>query len=122
MHTVVVSLIGVCNGRGVVRRSVKGAQERDLAAEYRSQAKQRAFEYAYVSSVLESIAAGYDRVATWWDDEAEIEKRRGVRASVTRRGAFQIWGDRKSSRQIMRGWQKHRAAPRPESVQITHQL
>ncbi|MCY4588807.1 MAG: helix-turn-helix domain-containing protein [Bryobacterales bacterium] len=69
--------IGVCNGRGVVHRSVKGgAQERDLAATYRSQAKQRAFEYPYVSSVIESIAAAYDREAKWWDDEAEIEKRR----------------------------------------------
>ena len=72
--------IGVCNGRGVVHRTVKGgAQERDLAGKYRSQAgKQRALGYYYVSSVIESIAEVYDREAKWWDDEAEIKQKRGV--------------------------------------------
>ena len=70
--------IGVQNARGAQWRGKGGAQERDLAAEYRSQAKKRAFEYHYVSSVLESIAADYDSEAKWWDDEAEIEKRRAV--------------------------------------------
>ena len=70
--------IGVQNARGVQLRGKGGAQERDLAAEYRSQAKQHAFEYHYVSRVFESIADDYDRVAKWWDDEEEIEKRREV--------------------------------------------
>ena len=70
--------IGVQNARGVQWRGKGGTQERDLAAEYRNQAKQRAFEYPYVSGVLESIADDYDRVAKWWDDEEEIEKRREV--------------------------------------------
>lgn len=70
--------IGVQNARGAQWRGKGGAQERDLAAEYRSQAKHHAFEYHYVSSVFESIADDYDRVAKWWDDEEEIEKRREV--------------------------------------------
>ena len=70
--------IGVQNGRGVQLRGKGGAQERDLATEYRDRAKQRAFDYPYVSGVLESIAVDYDRMAEWWDAEAEIENRRGV--------------------------------------------
>ena len=71
--------IGVQNGRGVQWRGKGGAQERDLAGKYRSQAgKQRALGYYYVSSVIESIAEVYDREAKWWDDEAEIEQKRGV--------------------------------------------
>ena len=70
--------IGVQNGRGVQWRGKGGAQERDLAAEYRGRTKQRAFDYPYVSGVLENIAADYNREAEWWDAETEIEKRRGV--------------------------------------------
>ena len=55
--------IGVFNGRGVVSRGMDegGAQERELAAKYRGWAQQRAFDYPYVSSILERIAAGYDQ-------------------------------------------------------------
>ena len=70
--------IGVKNGQGVQLRGKGGTQERDLATEYRDRAKQRAFDYPYVSGVLESIAVDYDRMAEWWDTEAEIENRRGV--------------------------------------------
>ena len=70
--------IGVQNGQGVQLRGKGGEQERDLAAEYRGLAKQRAVDYPYVSGVLESIAVDYERVAKWWDDEAETEKRLGV--------------------------------------------
>ena len=69
--------IGVYNGRGVVVRGVEhnGAQERDLAAKYRDWAKLRAFEYPYVSSILESIATGYDRDAKQEDNQRKIRKR-----------------------------------------------
>ena len=69
--------IGVLNGRGVTTRAIGegGAQERELAAKYRHLAKQRAFDYPYVSSILESIAAGYDRQATWEDDRAKVDQR-----------------------------------------------
>ena len=71
--------IGVQNGRDMQWRGKGGAQERDLAGKYRSQAgKQRALGYYYVSSVIESIAEVYAREAKWWDDEAEIKQKRGV--------------------------------------------
>ena len=70
--------IGVQNRSGSQVHGKGGAQERDLAAEYRSRAKQRAFDYPYVSGVLESIAVDCDGMAKWWDDKAEIEKRRGT--------------------------------------------
>ena len=69
--------IGVRNGRGATWRAIGegGAQERVLAEKYRRWAEQRAFDYPYVSSILESIASGYDRHATREDDEVKVEKR-----------------------------------------------
>ena len=67
--------IGIYNGRGAHYREEGGTQERELAAQYRGWAKLRAFDYPYVSNVLESIAGGYDREAQRWDTEAKIEKR-----------------------------------------------
>ena len=71
--------IGVHNGRGVTSRAIGegGAQERELATKYRRWAEQRAFDYPYVGSILESIAADYDRQATREDDEAKVEMRLG---------------------------------------------
>ncbi len=67
--------VGVYNGRGVHWREEGGAQERNLAAKYRGLAQQCAFDYPYVSGVLESIAGNYDREAEWHDAEMTIEKR-----------------------------------------------
>ena len=69
--------IGAFNGLGVVSRGIDegGTQERNLAAKYRGWAQQRAFDYPYVSSVLERIAADYDQEATWEDTEVAIRKR-----------------------------------------------
>ena len=67
--------IGVHNGRGAHWRDEGGTQERDLAAKYRHLAQQRAFDYPYVSSVLESIALDYEQEAEWHDGEATIGKR-----------------------------------------------
>ena len=67
--------IGVHNSRGMHVREEGGDQERELAAKYRGWAKLRAFDYPYVSSVLESIAAGYDREAGWQDNRTKVEKR-----------------------------------------------
>ena len=71
--------VGVFNGRGVYSRGIYegGAQERELAAKYRNWAKQRAFNYPYVSSVLEGIAANYDQEAKREDTEVEIRRRLG---------------------------------------------
>ena len=69
--------IGVLNGRGVTTRAIGegGVQERELATKYRRWAEQRAFDYPYVSSILESIASYYDRQATWEDDRAKVDQR-----------------------------------------------
>lgn len=72
--------IGVYNGRGVVMRELDegGAQERKLAAKYRGWAELRASDHPYVSGLLESIAASYDREAKWEDNQRKIEKRRSA--------------------------------------------
>ena len=69
--------IGVYNGRGIVSRAMGegGDQERELAAKYRDWARLRAFEYPYVSSILESIAAGYDCHGKREDNKTEVRKR-----------------------------------------------
>ena len=72
--------VGVYNSRGVPPRGMDegGDQERELAAKYRGWAKLRAFDYPYVSRVLESIATSYDRYAEREDNESLIEKRLGI--------------------------------------------
>ena len=69
--------IGVLNGRGGSSRRIDegGVQERKLAAKYRGWAKQRAFDYPYVSGVLENIATDYDQQAETWDTKVKIDKR-----------------------------------------------
>ena len=69
--------IGIHNGRGVVSRAIGegGEQERELAEKYRSWARQRSPHYPYVGSILEGIAADYDRQGLWQDDKAEIHLR-----------------------------------------------
>lgn len=67
--------IGVHNSRGAVWRGEGGAQERELAAKYRAWAKALAFEYPYVSRVVEGIAGSYDRDAAWHDSNANVRKR-----------------------------------------------
>ena len=69
--------IGVYNGRGVHSRRIGegGAQERELAAQYRNWARLRAFDYPYVSNVLESIAVDYEREARQYDNETKLQKR-----------------------------------------------
>ena len=70
--------IGIHDGRGVVTRAIGegGGQERDLAEEYRSWARQRSPRYPYVGSILEDIAGDYDRQGLRQDDKAKIDLRR----------------------------------------------
>jgi len=68
-------LIGVHNSRGAHWRGEGGAQERELAEKYRGWSQKLAFEYPYVASVLEEIAASYDREAESHDSEAKVSKR-----------------------------------------------
>ena len=66
---------GVHNARGAYYRGEGGAQERELASKYRGWAQRLAFDYPYMSSVLEAIAASYDREAEWHDSDAKVRKR-----------------------------------------------
>ena len=52
-----------------------GDQERELAAKYRSWAELLDFEFPYVSSVLERVAAGYDDDARREDSHADVRRR-----------------------------------------------
>jgi hypothetical protein len=67
--------IGVYNSRGVHARAEGGADERGLAAKYRTWSRQLAFEYPYVSNLVEQIATKYDREAAWEDSEAAVRRR-----------------------------------------------
>jgi hypothetical protein len=64
--------VAVRNARGAHWRGEGGAQERELAGNYRRLAQQTAFGYPYVGSVLESIAVSYDRETEWQDSEATV--------------------------------------------------
>ena len=72
-------IVGIRNGRGVTTREVGegGAQERELAAKYRDWARQRSLDFPYVGSILEDIAAHYDREALRHDNDAEVGQRLG---------------------------------------------
>ena len=67
--------IGKRNSRGATWRAKGGAQERELAAKYRNWSERRAIDYPFVGSVLEGIAADYDRDAAWEDDRAKVRAR-----------------------------------------------
>ena len=68
---------GVRIGRGWISRAIGegGAQERVLAAKYRTWAAKRAIDYPYIGSVLENIATDYDREGRRHDDEADVDQR-----------------------------------------------
>ena len=70
-------IIGIRNARGVVSRAIGegGEQERELAEKYRGWSKWRSSNHPYVGSILENIAASYDRQAVRQDDKAEVEQR-----------------------------------------------
>ena len=69
--------IGLHNARGIFSRAIDegGMQERELAERYRGWARRRSSNYPYVGSILEGIAASYDRQALGQDEEAEIRRR-----------------------------------------------
>ena len=69
--------MGIYNARGVHSRGLDegGEQERKLSAKYRGWARQLAFDYPYVASILERIATRYDREAEREDSEVRARKR-----------------------------------------------
>ena len=70
-------ITGTCNARGIVTRQIGegGDQERALAAKYRGQAQQIAYEYPHVGGILERIADGYDHDAGQQDTNADLQRR-----------------------------------------------
>ena len=69
--------VGVRNSRGATLRGEGGEQERKLAEKYRNWSRQLAFEYPYVSNLVEEIALSYDHDAKRWDTEESIRKHIG---------------------------------------------
>lgn len=68
--------VGVLNSRGTVTAAAEGGgKERELAARYRAWAEPLAFEFPFVSQVLERVATSYDQQATHWDSEAARRQR-----------------------------------------------
>ena len=67
--------VGVYNSRGAHYRGEGGGQERALAQTYRSWSRALAFQYAYVSNLLEGIAQRYDREAEMEDSDAAVRRR-----------------------------------------------
>ena len=67
--------VGVYNSRGAHFRGEGGGEERALAQTYRNWSRALAFQYPYVSNVLEGIAQGYDRDAEMEDSEAAVRRR-----------------------------------------------
>ena len=63
------------NSRGVVWRGEGGNQERELAARYRSIAQSLAYTFPFVSTMIEGIAASYEREAQWEDTDAQVRSR-----------------------------------------------
>ena len=67
--------VAVYNSRGAHFRSEGGADERALASKYRTWSRQLAFEYPYVASLVEQIAARYDHEADREDSDAAVRRR-----------------------------------------------
>jgi hypothetical protein len=67
--------IGVKNSRGAVWRGSGGDQERVLAGKYRNWSRQLAFDYPFVSQLLEATASSYDSEAHVYDSEEAVSRR-----------------------------------------------
>ena len=70
-------LVGIRNARGETVRGGGGAQERELAEQYRSWSREVAFEHPFTANMLEQIAADYDHDAKWWDNQDSARQRLG---------------------------------------------
>ena len=70
-------VVGIRNARGATWRGEGGAQERGFAEQYRSWAREVAFEHPFTANMLEQVAASYDHDAKWWDNEDGVRRRLG---------------------------------------------
>ena len=64
---------GIHNSRGPTWRCMTdgGAQERELAKDYRKCSEETALEWPRTSAMLEQIAKSYEHEGGWHDDDAE---------------------------------------------------
>lgn len=69
--------IGLKNSEGATWRGEGEPQERVLAQQYHTWAKQIAFEYPFVSNLVEKIAQSYERTADYWDTDSNLRRRIG---------------------------------------------
>ena len=69
--------VGRRNLRGAHSRGVGGAQERELATQYRDWAQACEFSYPKVAAALRQIALAYDNDAQWYDQESAVQRRLG---------------------------------------------
>lgn len=67
--------IGTRNQRGCYWVAEDGSNERELAERYRGYAKKIAFDYPFVSGILEQIASSYDREAEMQITEHNVRRR-----------------------------------------------
>jgi hypothetical protein len=67
--------IGTRNQRGCYWVAEDGSNERELAERYRGYAKKIAFDFPFVSGILEQIAASYDREAEMQINEYSVRRR-----------------------------------------------
>ncbi len=68
-------LVGIHNARGATWRDEGGAQERELAEQYRRWSREVAFEYPFTANMLDQIATSYDSDAKWWDNRDSVRRR-----------------------------------------------
>ena len=69
--------VGRRNLRGAHIRAVGGAQERELATQYREWAQACEYSYPKVAAALRQIASVYDNDAQWYDQESAVQRRLG---------------------------------------------
>ncbi len=67
--------VAVINSRGMHHRGEGGDQERELADKYKKLAQGTAFDYPFVSSVLEAIASSYEHDAEREDSRSRVDRR-----------------------------------------------
>ena len=69
--------IGTCNQRGAQWRPSGGGgdPERELAKSYRTLAQGLAYDFPFVSRLMDEIADSYDHEADFWDQRDEVDAR-----------------------------------------------
>ncbi len=70
--------IGVYNSRGTAWRGEGGKQEIELAEKYRNWSRKLAFDFPYVSTILDKIVSSYMHDAQYWEMDEKVHRRLGI--------------------------------------------